>query len=179
MKRSDINLLDSHLADKNLTWVAQDLIAMDNADRVCQLLGADTRYIQEGLDLFRRFAREIDPAFARQARELAEAWKNEGDAPAYIYTEAQNHGSSLRFPELPAHDDDDLMEQWREANRAGDGQSFGDPDDLTCEIDIYDSAEIEGARVLCGAGEGYLVHWLDDYYLVCDAHGWWACRVTP
>ena len=101
MKRSDINLLDSHLADKNLTWVAQDLIAMDNADRVCQLLGADTRYIQEGRDLFRRFAREIDPAFARQARELAETWRNEGNAPAYIYTEAQNHGSSLRFPELP------------------------------------------------------------------------------
>ena len=81
--------------------------------------------------------------------------------------------------EIPAHDDDDLMTQWREANRAGDGQSFGDPDDLTCEIDIYDSAEIEGAQVLCGAGEGYLVRWMDDHYLVCDAHGWWACRVTP
>jgi len=82
-------------------------------------------------------------------------------------------------PEIPPHNDDDLMTQWREANRAGDGQSFGDPDDLTCEIDIYDSAEIEGAQVLCGAGEGYLVRWMDDYYLVCDANGWWACRVTP
>jgi hypothetical protein len=80
--------------------------------------------------------------------------------------------------EIPSHDDDDLMAQWREANRAGEGQSFGDPDDLTCEIDIYDSAEIEGAQVLCGAGEGYLVRWMDDHYLVCDAHGWWACRVT-
>jgi hypothetical protein len=30
--------------------------------------------------------------------------------------------------EVPAHDDDELLSQWRDANRAGEGRAFGDPD---------------------------------------------------
>jgi len=81
---------------------------------------------------------------------------------------------------IPAHDDSDLMDQWRTANQAGDGRSFGDPDDLTCEGDIYEAAEIEGAIILCelNTPNCYLVEWSDDHYVVCDCNGWWACRVV-
>jgi len=82
--------------------------------------------------------------------------------------------------EIPAHDDDELLSQWRDANRAGEGRAFGDPDDLTCEADVYEAAELEGARVVCAldAPDCYLVSWSDDYYVVCDCNGWWACRVS-
>ncbi len=82
--------------------------------------------------------------------------------------------------EIPSHDDDDLMAQWRAENRAGNGQSFGDPDDLTCDADVYEAAEIETARVICelNTPNCYLVSWSDDHYVVCDANGWWACRVA-
>jgi hypothetical protein len=82
--------------------------------------------------------------------------------------------------EVPAHDDDELLSQWRDANRAGEGRAFGDPDDLTCEADVYEAAELEGARVVCALNtpDCYLVSWSDDYYVVCDCNGWWACRVS-
>ena len=82
--------------------------------------------------------------------------------------------------EIPAHDDDELLSQWRDANRAGEGRAFGDPDDLTCEADVYEAAELEGARVVCALNtpDCYLVSWSDDYYVVCDCNGWWACRVS-
>lgn len=82
--------------------------------------------------------------------------------------------------EIPAHDDDELLSQWRDANRAGEGRAFGDPDDLTCEADVYEAAELEGARVVCALDtpDCYLVSWSDDYYVVCDCNGWWACRVS-
>jgi len=80
----------------------------------------------------------------------------------------------------PRHDDNDIMDQWRDENLAGNGQSFGDDDDLTCEQRIEDAAKIEGARVLCelNTPDCYLVSWGDAYYVVCDCNGWWACRVT-
>lgn len=83
-------------------------------------------------------------------------------------------------PRIPAHDDDELLSQWRDANRAGEGRAFGDPDDLTCEADVYEAAEIETARVVCelDTPNCYLVSWSDDYHVVCDANGWWACRVS-
>ena len=58
--------------------------------------------------------------------------------------------------------------------------AFGDPDDLTCEADVYEAAELEGARVVCALDtpDCYLVSWSDDYYVVCDCNGWWACRVS-
>ena len=82
--------------------------------------------------------------------------------------------------EITAHDDDELLSQWRDANRGGEGRAFGDFDDLTCEADVYEAAELEGARVVCALNtpDCYLVSWSDDYYVVCDAHGWWACRVS-
>lgn len=82
--------------------------------------------------------------------------------------------------EIPAHDGDELLSQWRDANRAGEGRAFGDPDDLTCEADVYEAAELEGARVVCALDtpDCYLVSWSDDYYVVCDCNGWWACRVS-
>ena len=82
--------------------------------------------------------------------------------------------------ETPSHDDDELLSQWRDANRAGEGRAFGDPDDLTCEADVYEAAELEGARVVCALNtpDCYLVSWSDDYYVVCDCNGWWACRVS-
>lgn len=82
--------------------------------------------------------------------------------------------------EIPSHDDVELMSQWRAENRAGNGQSFGDPDDLTCDADVYEAAEIETARVICelNTPNCYLISWSDDHYVVCDANGWWACRVA-
>ena len=81
---------------------------------------------------------------------------------------------------IPKFDDDNILDQWRDANRAGEGRAFGDPNDLICEADIYEAAEIEGARVVCtlDTPDCYLVAWSDDYYVVCDANGWWACRVS-
>jgi hypothetical protein len=84
-------------------------------------------------------------------------------------------------PEIPAHDDAELLDQWRAANRAGEGCGFGDPDDYDCEEDIYEAAEREEeARVICALNvpDSYLVSWFDEYWVVCSANGWWACRVT-
>ena len=80
---------------------------------------------------------------------------------------------------IPYFNDSDLLNQWRDVNRSGNGCSFGDPDDLTCEAEIYEAAELEGAQVLCrlDTPDCYLVLWHDDYYVVCDCNGWWACRV--
>ena len=80
---------------------------------------------------------------------------------------------------IPAHNDSKLLSQWRDINRSGEGCAFGDPNDLTCEADIYESAELEGAHVLCklNAPDCYLVSWADNYWVVCDSNGWWACRV--
>ena len=71
MKHTNINLLDTHLADRDLDRVAMNLIAMENATVFCEMRGLSTTYIQEGRDLFDRFAREIDPEFAQQARDHA------------------------------------------------------------------------------------------------------------
>lgn len=81
---------------------------------------------------------------------------------------------------IPTHNDSELLNQWRDLNRSGEGCSFGDADDLTCEADIYEAALLEGAHVLCALDtpDCYLVEWAEEYYVVCDCNGWWACRVS-
>lgn len=76
---------------------------------------------------------------------------------------------------IPTFNTSDLMDQWRDANQAGEGCAFG-PDDAS---DIYEAAEIEGATILCELTlpNCYLVEWSGDCYVICDCNGWWACRV--
>ena len=108
---------------------------------------------------------EVEPSHAEQLDAIFEELLSPVSEPVAV---------------IPAHDDDELLSQWRDANRAGEGRAFGDPDDLTCEADVYEAAELEGARVVCAldAPDCYLVSWSDDYYVVCDCNGWWACRVS-
>lgn len=81
---------------------------------------------------------------------------------------------------IPFFDDHDLLDQWRDENRAGNGYAFSDPDDHACQNCIYTAAESEGAQVICrlNTPNCYLVMWDGQYHVVADCHGWWACRVS-
>jgi len=98
----------------------------------------------------------------------------------HAHTETQTLTLEITATAIPAHDEAELLDQRRAANRKGAGCGFGDPDDYNCEEDIYEAAEREEALVICALNvpDSYLVSWFDEYWVICNANGWWACRVT-
>ncbi len=82
-------------------------------------------------------------------------------------------------PPVPHYNDNDLMNQWRAGNDAGDGEAFGDLAWGT-DSDIWEACHISDARFLTElhTPRCYLIEWNEDHWVVCDAHGWWAVPVT-
>lgn len=76
MKSSNINLLGSHLADKNITFIAQDLLALDVAEKIAEIFGTPTEFIAEARALITRFENEIDAKIISDARLMADHLKN-------------------------------------------------------------------------------------------------------
>lgn len=76
MKSSNINLLGSHLSDKNITFIAQDLLALDVAEKIAEIFGTPTEFIAEARGLLARFENEIDAKVISDARLMADHLKN-------------------------------------------------------------------------------------------------------
>ena len=76
MKSSNINLLGSHLSDKNITFIAQDLLALDVAEKIAEIFGTPTDFIAEARALITRFENEIDAKLISDARLMADHLKN-------------------------------------------------------------------------------------------------------
>lgn len=72
MKTSNINLLGSHLRDKNITFIAQDLLALDVAEKIAQMFGTPAEFITEARVLLARFENEIDAKLISDARIMAD-----------------------------------------------------------------------------------------------------------
>lgn len=70
--------------------------------------------------------------------------------------------------------DDELIEQFKNGDRAGRGVGFGEEDPQ----DIEDACDELGATLLEDVGHGYhLVMWNGRAWLVADVNGWWAVPV--
>jgi hypothetical protein len=106
MKTTNINLLDAHLYSRDLTFVAQDLLALDVAEKIAQIFGTSTSFIEEARALFARFENEIDAKFASDARLLADHLKTaEGMGDEMTFSDVARSASSLRFPEAPVSEE--------------------------------------------------------------------------
>lgn len=98
MKSTNINLFSSHLADRNITWVAQDLLALDVAEKIAEIFGTPTDFIAEARALLTRFENEIDAKIISDARLMADHLKNnEGQGTERTFADVP-HTFFLHFP---------------------------------------------------------------------------------
>ena len=102
MKTSNINLLGSHLSDKNITFIAQDLLALDVAEKIAEIFGTPTTFIAEARALLARFENEIDAKLISDARLMADHLKNnEGQGTERTFANVPQT-YVLRFPAVVA-----------------------------------------------------------------------------
>jgi hypothetical protein len=102
MKTSNINLLGSHLSDKNITFIAQDLLALDVAEKIAEIFGTPTDFIASARALLARFENEIDAKLISDARLMADHLKiSEGKGTERTFADVPQT-FVLRFPAVAA-----------------------------------------------------------------------------